>query len=134
MKLSLYIPDHQFEELELLAAPKSVEAFILDRLSLLQKIDTKQPYIIMDGPHLTQLSLLLNGLLIRSADDLIKEIRRTQRVRVDGIDVTLDSDTLSMLFSQAEGMGIEPEEYIRQAVVNGLEFTCGAAATMPYIK
>lgn len=133
MRLNLYIPDVQFESLEAIASPKTVEQLIVDRLPVLLEFDPTQPHVVLGPKELGEITALLNGTLIRSAAQLVKELKRTQTLHLDGIEVSLDTDTLLMLFSQAEGMGIEPMEYIRQSVKTGLEFTVGGAAQIPHL-
>lgn len=121
MKLTLTIPDDQYERLEALS--KNVPKYLGDRLSYLEDLDLKQPPFTIPPDQLREIQTTL-GVVLKSPAQLVEVLRASQTIRLgDGVEVELPADDLYALQQQAVGMGAPSfEEYIKEFVVESINY------------
>lgn len=123
MKITLSIPDDQYEQLEAEAGRQGVPKWIGDRLTLMQGVDPKAPPLTLTQAQVRQLQELLS-INLKSADQLIEHIKGSQLIQLgDGVEVDLPPDDLYSLQQQAIGMGAASfEDYMRDFIQEAIAF------------
>jgi hypothetical protein len=79
--------------------------------------------LTLSPKQVNDISLLFGGSLVKSSEDLMDKLRRSQTIRfMDGVSVTLNSDVLWSLQQQAQGMSIPYEDYVKQFIENAIQW------------
>lgn len=125
MKLTLTIPDDQYEKLDATAGKQGAAKYLADRIDQLITIDPKNAPLVLQDKHLAQLQTLAAGAIFPNPDKLVDWLRSTQTLRFpDGCEVELNSDDLYSLHQQAIGMGATSfEDYLREFIQEAVGYT-----------
>jgi len=90
-------------------------------LALKPEVKEEDIRFILTKAQVTELQGMFAGSTIRSGDDLMDKLRRSQQVRLsDGIDITLTTDELWQLKQQSTGMRRDYLEYAKEQLEDAL--------------
>lgn len=84
-------------------------------------IKPKPSGFFLDGPALNLIGKFFGGSIIKTKEDLIDKLTRSQQVRLgDGLEVALTTDDLHALRQQSIGMSRPFDEYVREFVIDSV--------------
>ncbi len=104
--------------------PKTMDEILAEAdLAALQAVAVQEANarFILTNEQVQKLNALFAGAVVKSGDDLIDKLTRSQQVRLnDGIDILLTTDELWQLKQQAQGMRREYQEYAKEQLEDAL--------------
>ncbi len=124
MKLTLYIDDKKYDELEALASKrnKTVDALIVDGLDLVAAHNSRENQILLDGAAVAAIAATVGGKTLRSADDVVKLFQTNFRVKLGGVEYDLDVEDAHALKDQYSGFSnfMSYDEFVRDSIREAL--------------
>lgn len=126
MKLTIQIPDEQFEQLEAKAASLKVkpETFLAQAVPFTLKYNPREPQIMLEGQHISAIAGALGGKNIKTADEVVKLMKDNFRLSVAGVEYALNQTDAHTLQAQYQGMGFDSaipyEEYVTNVFEDAL--------------
>ena len=107
-----------FKETKTLENEQVTVAAVLETKPEVKEEDIR---FVLTKAQVAELNSLFAGSIVKSGDDLLDKLRRSQQVRLnDGIDIILTTDELWQLKQQAMGMRREYQEYAKEQLEDAL--------------
>jgi len=124
MKLTLTIPDEQFEQLEAVAKQqgKLPAKFVSEALNYTMQFNPLENQILLRGPDVSAIGMVTGGHTFRSATDIVRFVQDLAKVKVNGIEFNLEAEDLHALKQQYESFKnfMTFDEYVHQNVNEAL--------------
>lgn len=97
-----------------------------DTLKRFRDVNPADPRIlVLTGPQRDALEKAAGGVSIETFDDLLRLVRSGATLKLDSLDINVPAEVLSFYLGNAEFLGRDPGEHVRNTVVELLRRGCG---------
>jgi hypothetical protein len=120
MIVQIKIPDSTYETY-LKHSPTNPERAMEQQLIRFAEIRPSERILLLPPKERDELEVMLDSNFA-TARELVAKVRELLGIRVEGVDVTLDPNTLMRLVHQAEFEGVAKEQFLRDRIGDGLRF------------
>jgi hypothetical protein len=120
MIVQIKIPDGLFEKYQTYNQA-SPERAIEQQLTRFQEVKPSDRVLVVPSAQRNELEVLLDSHFA-SAQELVSKVKDLLKIRVEGVDVTLDPNTLFRVTQQAEFEGMPSSDFMKLKVEEGIKF------------
>lgn len=113
------INDELYEQYQKMATNGDVEKTIEFQLKTFADVKPGSRIWVLSNKERVQIEKLL-GKSIDTGADLIKELTKALKVRVDGVELEVSPDTLALLHAQAKFEGADEKAFTKQKLEESL--------------
>lgn len=93
----------------------------------------KQTGIYLSGAHSNQISEYLGGVMVKTFEELLDRLKKTQKIRINGdVDIVMSADDLAVIRGYADGMGRPYEEYLKEFIEDAIGMAVNGCTPVRY--
>lgn len=120
MIVQIRIPDSLFETYSKYNQSNPEKA-MEQQLLRFQEVRPADRVLVLPAAERNELEVLLDSHFA-SAKELVAKVRDLLKIRVEGVDITLEPNTLLRMTQQASFEGMDPKDFMQAKVDEGIRF------------